>query len=172
VYADIDTLFVAPYPDRWFAHDCTLGEEPQPPPPGQPLRPSLCNAVILARPGAAFIARWIAAGRESFDGTWSRHSCEAASRLWWDAPDEVHVLPQRALYRHGPSRDGVASLLTRNDPDLRGMRSLHLWAHLWWSAARTDISTFHAGMVTPEWVRRADATYAVAARRFLPVDAV
>jgi hypothetical protein len=27
-YADIDTLFVARYPDAWFARECVIGEEP------------------------------------------------------------------------------------------------------------------------------------------------
>jgi hypothetical protein len=171
VYADIDTLFVEPYPDRWFAHACVLGEESPQPGANGLLQPSLCNAMIMATPRAAFIAHWISEARRVFDGTWSAHSCQAAARLWARHRSGLHVLPAAACYRHAASPAGIAALLTANDPDLRGVHSLHLWAHLWWQHSRTDISEFHAGAITPAWVREADATYAVLARRFLPADA-
>jgi hypothetical protein len=170
VYADMDTLFVAPYPERWFARDCVLGEEPLMPRDGVRV-PSLCNAVILAAPGAPFIARWRDAAIASFDGTWDRHSCRAASALWRAHPGEVDVLPQAAFYRHGATRAGIAALFHEDDTDLRGVCSLHLWAHLWWSATRDDFTSFHAGMITPAWLRSAPATYARLARRYLPADA-
>ena len=44
---------------------------------------------------------------------------------------------------------------------------MHLWAHLWWSRRRRDFSGFHGGMIDEDYVRNADTTYAVAARRFL-----
>lgn len=171
VYADMDTLFVEPYPDRWYDADCMLGEEAPLPGAGGVLRPSLCNAVILAAPNAAFIARWIDEARSAFDGTWSNHSCQAAARLWARHRGEISVLPRHAFYRHAATPAGVASLLTMCDRDVRGIHSLHLWAHLWWSKARTDISSFHAGRVTTTWLRKADATYAWLARRFLPAGA-
>ena len=167
VYADMDTLFVDAYPDRWYANECVLGEEAAQPDAQGVLRPSLCNAMIMAAPHAAFLTRWIAVAREAFDGTWSSHSCQAAARLWGSHADEISVLPQQACYRHAASPAGIASLFTANDRDLRSVYSLHLWAHLWWSRARTDISAFHAGLVTPAWLNSADATYAVLARRFL-----
>ena len=167
VYADMDTLFVEPYPERWFARDCVLGEE-APPPAGGVRQPSLCNAVILAAPRAAFIARWREEAVAAFDGTWSNHSCRAASRLWRTHPREVHVLPRTAFYRHAATAAGIAGLLHEYDRDLRGIYSLHLWAHLWWSQARTDFTSLYAGMITREWLRDADATYAQLARRYLP----
>lgn len=165
-YADVDTLFVERYPDAWFAHDCVLGEEPAIAGPDGVLRPSLCNAVILARAGSRFVSRWLDDARVSFDGTWNRHSCAVASRLWREAPGEVHVLPMRRLYRHGPTRAGIAALFEQLDDRLDGVASLHLWAHLWWDARRVDFSRFHAGLVTPEWIARGEATVAAIARRF------
>lgn len=168
VYADMDTLFVDPYPERWYDHECVLGEEMPVPGVEGILRPSLCNAMIMATPQAAFIARWIDEARASFDGSWSNHSCQAAARLWGRHAREVTVLPRHACYRHAATPAGIAALFTSADRDVRGVRSLHLWAHLWWSAQRIDITPFHAGLVTPSWLRGADATYALLARRFLP----
>ena len=73
------------------------------------LRPSLCNALMLARKGAAFPARWRERMSAVFDGTWSRHSCQEAGRLWAAMPDAVHVVPQRYFYRLASTPAGGAS---------------------------------------------------------------
>jgi Glycosyltransferase sugar-binding region containing DXD motif len=167
-YADMDTLFVDRYPDAWFERECVLGEEPALVAGDGIVHPSLCNAVILARPESRFVARWLDEARASFDGTWNRHSCAAAARLWGAMDgDALHVLPQRVLYRHGPTRAGLAALFEQRDTRLEGVASLHLWAHLWWDEARIDFSRFHAGAFTPEWVERGESTVAAIARRFL-----
>jgi hypothetical protein len=104
---------------------------------------------------------------EAFDGTWSRHSCVEAARLWAEIPDAVHVVPQRYFYRHAASRAGISALFEAFDPDLHDVYSLHLWAHLWWDSWRTDFTTVHAGLLTPEHIRSVDTTYNVIARGFL-----
>jgi hypothetical protein len=126
--------------------------------------------VIVARPGAAFVRHWIDEARTSFDGTWNRHSCAAAARLWSRLPDAVHVLPQHAFYRHGPTRAGIATLFEERDVRLDGILSLHLWAHLWWDVAREDFTHFHAGLFTPDWVARGSSTVATIAQRYLPAS--
>jgi hypothetical protein len=166
-YADIDTLFVDRYPDAWFERECVIGEEPAIVGERGIALPSLCNAVIVARPGARFLARWLDEARASFDGTWSRHSCAAAARLWADAGDSLRVLPPAVFYRHGPTRAGIASLFEERDDRLDGTASLHLWAHLWWSEDRTDFTRFHAGRFTPEWIAAGGSTVAAIARRYL-----
>lgn len=167
VYADMDTLFVQPFPQRLFQHDFVLGEEPALPGADGVLRPSLCNALILSRPGATFPAQWLERMCEVFDGTWSRHSCQEAALLWAAMPDAVHVVPQRYFYRHPPTPAGVRMLLEELDPDFHDVYSLHLWAHLWWDAWRTDFTTFHAGLLTEDYLRKTDTTYNVIARGFL-----
>jgi len=167
IYADMDTLFVQPLPRRLYRHDFVIGEEPPLPGADGVLRPSLCNALMLARPGAAFVSRWRERAPEAFDGTWSRHSCQEAARLWGEMPEAVHVVPQRYFYLHAPTRAGIHALFEALDPDIHEVYSLHLWAHLWWDEWRTDFTTFHAGLVTPEHVRTVDTTYNVLARGFL-----
>jgi Glycosyltransferase sugar-binding region containing DXD motif len=167
IYADMDTLFVQPLPQRLLQHDFVLGEEPPQRGGDGVLRPSLGNAMMLSRPGAAFPTRWRDRMFEAFDGTWSRHSCQEAAGLWSYMPEAVHVVPQRYFYRHPPTRDGVRVLLEALDPDFHDVFSLHLWAHLWWDAWRTDFTAFHAGMITEEHIRSSDTTYNVIARGFL-----
>lgn len=168
VYADMDTLFVQPLPEHLYQYQCVLGEEGALPDERGILRPSLCNAMIAARPGAPYIAKWLAAAYDAFDGKWTSHSCQLATRLWEAHPDLLHVVPRRYFYRHPWTPAGIQSIFETNDADLRGVLSMHLWNHLWWDKERTDFTCFHAGELTEEYVRSGASTYAVLARRFLP----
>lgn len=167
VYADMDTLFVKPLPAHLFGRAFVLGEEAPVPGSDGVLRPSLCNALILSQPGAAFARRWQAEMAQTFDGTWSRHSCQLAAQLWGEMPDALHVVPQAYFYKHAATPRGVQTLLQGFDPDIAGVYSLHLWAHLWWDAWRGDFSTVHADSIDEDYVRTRNTTYAALARRFL-----
>lgn len=166
-YADMDTLFVREYPDAWFGEEFVIGEENSPFAPGQLLRPSLCNAVMLARPGARFAAHWRERMAATFDGSWNRHSCDEAARAWQCMPGAVRVLPREYFYRYGSTVAGLRTLLEESDRGRADLYSVHLWAHLWWDAARTDFSRVHAGQVDETWIRTRDCTLAQLARRFL-----
>lgn len=167
VYADIDTLFVQAMPDHLFRNDFVLGEEAAITDTDGILRPSLCNALILSRPGATYPTRWLAGMGAAFDGTWSRHSCQEAARLWGELPEAIHVVPERYFYRQPPTRAGIHRLFEDLDTDFNEVYSLHLWAHLWWDTWRTDFSHFHAGLLDEAYIREQDTTYAVIARSFL-----
>jgi hypothetical protein len=115
VYADMDTLFVQPLPRRLFQHEFVIGEESPLPGSDGVMRPSLCNAFMLSRPGAAFVRQWRMRMADAFDGTWSRHSCQQAAILWSELPHAVHVVPQRYFYLHAPTRAGLHALLESCD---------------------------------------------------------
>jgi len=168
VYADMDTLFVNPPPDELFEQSFALGEEHPVVVPGSmtPQR-SLCNAMLFSEAGAPFGREWLETMYRVFDGTWSRHSCQAATTLAERLPDQVYVAPWRWFYKHGCDTEGIETLFRGLDTDFSDVYSMHLWAHLWWSPQRVDFSTFHAGMLDEDYVRRVDTTYTVAARRFL-----
>lgn len=169
VYADIDTVFVNPMPDRLFEEPFVLGREGDvvSQTSGKQER-SLCNALILSEPGAAFARLWRAGMEEAFDGSWSNHSTLLPQRLADANPGLIHIEPQRSFYPHPWTRQGIRTLLEACDPDLEGVYSMHLWSHLWWSRWRIGFSTFHAGRLTERYLREVDTTYALAARRWLP----
>ncbi|MEK7672190.1 MAG: hypothetical protein AAB344_08225, partial [Bacteroidota bacterium] len=54
------------------------------------------------------------------------------------------------------------------DTNYDGILSMHLWSSLWWSRWRRDFSSFHAGKLTEEYIRKVDTTYNLVARKFLP----
>ena len=167
VYADMDTLFLRPMPNSFYQHEFVIGTEGMAPPDdGQP-RASLCNALMLAQPGARFVSQWLENMYNVFDGSWNRHSCAEASALGVKHPEQVTVMPRECFYKHGFTAQGIDTLFTSLDNDFKGMYSMHLWNHLWWDKDRVDFSTFHAGMLTENYIRNVDTTYNVIARTFL-----
>ena len=171
VYADIDTLFVNPIPERLYLQPFVLGKEP-----GVPcrrtgrLQPSLCNAFIMAEKDAAFGQIWLDQMTSAFDGTWSNHSTLLPYRLSCQYPELIHIEPQKTFYKHPWTKEGINTLFQGCDRDFDGVVSMHLWAHLWWSRKRRDFSRFHAGKMTEAYIRAVDTTYNVIARNYLPAE--
>lgn len=168
VYADMDTLFVRPYPEAWYARAFLIGEEAGVRGEDGLIKPSLCNAVMFAQRGAAFARAWREEMGRSFDGTWSRHSCQAAARLWGAHQKDLHVLPEDFFYAFPSTPAGLRALLEEDAEVPEQVHSIHLWAHLWWNQRRIDFSPVHGGMLTAENIRNIDTTYNRLARRFLP----
>lgn len=170
IYADIDTLFLRPFPKEWLARDFILGRER--PPPEAKDGGSLCNAWIASTPGAEFCRIWLDAMAGEFDGSWSNHSTLLPYRLSRRHPELLSIEPTTSFYALDWTPDAVNALFLHDTPLPEQAYSLHLWNHLWWSRERLDFSHFHAGRLTPEYVAYAATTYARHARRFLPDDAV
>ncbi|HEY7871727.1 MAG TPA: hypothetical protein VIC31_03325, partial [Rudaea sp.] len=116
---------------------------------------------------ARFAAHWRERMAATFDGSWNRHSCDEAARAWQCMPGAVRVLPREYFYRYGSTVAGLRTLLEESDSGRADLYSVHLWAHLWWDAARTDFSQVHAGQVDETWIRTHDCTLAQLAHRFL-----
>lgn len=169
VYADIDTLFVRPLPDALFEKSCVLGREIDlPARDGRPAAGSLCNALIMAEPGAAFLRRWLERMPGAFNGSWSEHACQLPHRLSLEHPEEIHVEPERSFYPYMWTRPDIRALLEERHEDWEGVYSVHLWNHLWWSPERHEFSEFNGARLTERFIRRGTTTYTLAARRFLP----
>lgn len=170
IYADMDTLFVAPLPLELRAASCVMGHERVDRDVASAADGSLCNAVVMAEPGAPFVRTWLERLPGAFDGSWSNHSTFLPYRLALEFPDQIRVEPESRFFALDWTRDGIADLFERDVPLPPDAVSLHLWAHLWWNVDRRDRSDFCAAMATPAWVAHAATTYARLARPFLPPD--
>jgi hypothetical protein len=169
VYADLDTIFVRPYPDAFFDHSFVIGRESDihDELTGE-LRPSLCNAVLMAEPGSRYARTWRAGMADALNGTWSNHSGFLAYELTQRMPSEVSVEPESSFFHYSPYNDGLPRLFERVEPVPEDCYSIHLWAHLWWRADRHEYSDFHHGLLTAERIRSQDSTYNLLARPLLP----
>lgn len=171
LYADIDTLFVAPLPAALWEAEAVIGREADVTyDPAAGAEPSLSNALLLAAPGAWFVQTWRDRILAAMDGSWSGHSCRLATRLAAEAPDRVQVEPRARFspFDHTPA--GMRALL--EEPLVPGMldgtSSVHLCAHLWWDRDRRDFAAFSAVDATEAHLRTADTPLAHLARPFLP----
>ncbi len=169
VYADMDTLFVTPIPEELYDHKFVIGREQEVVVGGSEQGvASLCNALMMAEKGSEYAKQWLEQSYESFDGTWSKHSCQLAALIADQIPDSVHIVPSVYFFKHMWTIQGIHMLFEGLDTDFDEVYSIHMWNHLWWDAARTDFSGFHAGLLTEDNIRSIDTTYNVIARRFLP----
>jgi Glycosyltransferase sugar-binding region containing DXD motif len=169
LYADIDTLFVAPLPDECWEAPAVIGSEADviDERTGR-LRASASNALVLSRRHGRFVQEWRERIADEFDGSWAAHSCFLAHDLAVSIPAHVRIEPRVRFHRFAPTPAGVADLLERDVGDLGDVCSMHLMAHLWWSDARREFSRVHARTIDERWIADAPVTYANAARRFLP----
>lgn len=166
IYADIDTLFLRPFPREWLRHQFILGREKSPSADAG----SLCNAWIASAPDSEFCRRWLERLTAAFDGSWSEHSTILPYRLSVEFPDLISVQPEDAFYALDWTPRGINDLLLHYVDLPATAYSLHLWNHLWFDETRLDFSPFNGRLLTPDYVKFAETTYARHARRFLPPD--
>jgi len=172
VYADIDTIFLRPFPDELFEAPFVIGRE-HPVQDQRTLewRPSLCNALLLAEPGSAFARAWRDEMPKALDGTWSNHSGFLPERLSGLMPGDVRVEPETSFFSFPATPAGLLRLLEREAPVPADALSVHLWEHLWWARERRDFSPAHAGWYTPQLLSGTRTTLAELARPYLPAPA-
>ncbi len=169
VYADIDTVFVRPIPDALYEEKFVIGREPdvRDELTGE-VRPSLCNALLMAEPGSVFASTWRARMGAAINGTWSKHSGFLAQALSEELPDEVRVEPQESFFAVPCTLAGLDALLGDGPVDLSRSYSVHLWAHLWWRFDRRDFSARHAGEMSLAHLRTSRSPLAELVRPYLP----
>lgn len=172
VYADIDTLFIHRLPERLLEHEFVMGLEKVDwkAAAAQAAGGSLCNAFMMGVPDSDFAKLLLNRTYESFDGTWSAHSTFLPYRLSREHPEWIHVEPEHSFFYYDWTKEGIRGIFEKSLPKLNKVYNIHLWSHMWWERQRTDTSYFHAGRLTPEYVRYSRSTYAELARPFLPED--
>ena len=169
-YADLDTLFIRPHPEEFRNHSCVMGLErlDESVIAAKNAGGSLCNALIMAEPGSAFIRYWLEAMPSAFDGSWSRHSTFLPYELSRNFPSLIHVVPESVFFPLDWTPKGLQDLFEGYRPLSEESCSIHLWAHLWWDEARRDFSSFCANKLTSSYVKKGESTYARLASPHLP----
>ncbi|GAA6014983.1 hypothetical protein JCM11491_002382 [Sporobolomyces phaffii] len=96
-YLDVDVLVTRDLTPL-YRYETVMGMESQPilesnlPPSG------LCNAVILAKPYAPFITRWLESYKTFSAASWAGHSVTLPWQLAQQHPDEITVLNRYAFF--------------------------------------------------------------------------
>lgn len=169
VYADIDTIFFRRMPEELFQAPFVLGRERDTwdEKTGRGV-PSLCNALMMAEPGAEFGKLWLARMAKEFDGTWSNHSTLLPCRLAEAHPELIRVEPVGSFFHFASTFAGLDALFESKVPVPEKAYSAHLWEHMWWKREKQDVTSFHAGLLTWQYFASGKTTYAEAGRPYLP----
>ena len=121
----------------------------------------LCNATMIAPPGAEFLKIWLDQYR-SFDGNkWNEHSVFLPMRLARKYPDLVRIEPPESFFWPTCNEEGLKALFV-HDGAFPHAYSIHLWESMSWH---------YLAQLDHDRVTRVDTAYNRIARRFLQDDA-
>lgn len=153
VYLDVDVISIRPFAPL-LRFRSVLGEE---------LGVGLCNAVILARPGATFLKTWLDEYKSFNEKDWNGHSVRLPLRLSRENPRHVHVVDHQKFFWPTHSRaDLRAFFLHTGSQFCRGSYCTHLWESLTWPFVRrlgpsyvfgvdSEFCLLTRAYVRPEW---------------------
>jgi len=169
IYLDSDVYILQSFdPLRNSSRDVVLGYEG-----GN--RAGLCNAVIVARAGAAFINRWMASYVDFSAREWNSHSVILPKKMADEHPTEVCTLSPHAFFwptwtarnvrwMHEPLNKEEAikaqeMLDTNGGSYFEGQLAYHAWNQMAWKP--------YLRKLTEEIVKRHDTRFNLMIRRFL-----
>ncbi|HVT14682.1 MAG TPA: glycosyltransferase [Thermoanaerobaculia bacterium] len=163
IYLDMDVLCLRSFREL-RSREFVLGQE------GVEGRHGLCNAVILAAPGAWFTEKWLEGfdpARSHWNGFrstgWDRHWNEMAVRypafLARTYPARVHVLDHRAFFWPTWEDSHLRMLYLDSGLSFADSYCVHLWEQVAWERYLADL--------TIDSIRRVDTNFNLLARRFL-----
>ncbi|CAG8811340.1 4240_t:CDS:1, partial [Racocetra persica] len=90
IYLDLDVIVFQPFDDLLY-DDFTMALEHN-------IEPTLGNAVIIGRPFAPFLTRWIQGYKDFNDNEWFRHSTRLPYLISEEHGDDIHVLNTTAFF--------------------------------------------------------------------------
>ena len=126
IYLDLDMVVLRPFDALLRAGTTAMGKEIVW--PGNDLSKfGLCNAVIVAPPGAPFLARWLESYRDFDDSNWNEHSVMRPAALAAAAPEEVSVLSERAFFWPSWWQEGQRTMYHSFEYDYADAYAVHLW---------------------------------------------
>jgi len=130
IYLDADVFVHRDFGDL-LEHHVVFGME------GENLAQGLCNAVILAEPGAPFLRRchdqYRSFRSKGTDEFWVEHSVLLPAQLARQFPQELHILPQEAFFWASWDREGMRLIFESREPLPRsGTYATHLWENNAW----------------------------------------
>ena len=162
IYLDMDVVCINSFRPL-LEHDCVMGREGW---------HGLCNAVILARPGARFIEIWYDQYRTFDSKRWNYHSVILPLQLYRKHPRDIHVEDRHAFFwplheNPGPLWDEPEQRTTFS---ARMTHRMEAWilsqaycVHLWNSKWREP----YLSALSPESIRSSQNVFSRICRRYI-----
>lgn len=150
IYLDAD-VFVHRNFDPLLRYSAVLGEQRV-----KGTVTGLCNAVILAEPGAPFLEKWYASYRsfrsKGYDDHWDEHSVKIPYQLSKEYPTEITTVPHRAFFEPTFLAEDLKRIFVSPEGlDLSAAYATHLWETFAWNR--------YLEHLTPGRVRKLDSNF-------------
>mgnify|MGYP006405073233 FL=1 len=148
IYADIDTVFINPYPDHLFQKDFVMGQQGN---------EGLCNALMMSSPKAYFPQKWLADHKICFKGTppgtngWCTHSVYYPLHLSKEIPEHIHIEGPSSFFNYLYHPEPLKQLFQENNIIPSNLYSLHLWETPSWEP--------YLSKIDEKYIRENDTTY-------------
>ena len=166
IYLDIDVICVKPFTPL-LRHVCVLGEQ------GINGERGLCNAVILAEPGAPFLQRWLDGfdpetslwsgfRSQGYDEHWDEMSVKYPMYLAQHFPDEVCIQGYKKFYWPCFYPVHLEIFFTKKGYAFPEAYCIHLWESMSWPRYLRNM--------TLQDLRTADTNFTRIVGRFLNED--
>lgn len=152
IYLDLDVIVMKSF-DEFLEFELVMGEE------GYKPRKGLCNAVILAKPEARFLRRWLCEYKDFTDIKWNQFSVKTPYKLSLMYPEEIHVLGYKKFFWPMWFEEDLKMLFSDSDLDLSENYTLHLWQHGSYEKYLKDLN--------PNYVISVETVFNKIVRRFL-----
>jgi len=161
-YLDVDTFVLRDFGAMGLRElDMVMGMEASPEVARTEWQPAgLCNAIIMSRPGSAFLRRWWDSYRTFKDRRWNDHSVVKPWELSRKHPSEITVLTNQAMFWPLWTKEHLKMVHEENEYDF--WKSGQLAYHAWESKAMPYLRA-----LTPTSVRTMDTSFNLMARRFV-----
>ncbi|KAI8060993.1 nucleotide-diphospho-sugar transferase [Gongronella butleri] len=155
IYLDLDVISLKPF-DSLLSNEFVMGQE------GVDGSVGLCNAVILSRPGARFLQRWIQTYRTFNMKDWNYHSVILPGKLAPYFKNEVTVLNHTSFFWPLWDGQGLRTLFLEKSYTFEHNFATHVWE----SAANTNLMKG----LTEDVIMNVDNSLNCQLRRFLVDD--
>lgn len=129
IYADIDSVFVNPYPEYLYEQEFVMGQQ---------ANEGLCNALMMSSPNSFFARKWLLDHKICFKGGqpgtngWCTHSVYYPLHLSKQIPQHIHIEGPNSFFYYLYHQDSLKELFSKNNKIPYNMYSLHLWENVSW----------------------------------------
>jgi Glycosyltransferase sugar-binding region containing DXD motif len=152
IYLDLDVLCLRPFA-ALQKFDVVLGEE---------CGVGLCNAVILAKPNAQFIQRWLEGYRTFSADDWNGHSVRLPMRLAREMPEHIHIVDcQKFFWPMYWEQHRFEFFLNSGSTFCSNSFCVHLWE---------AVTSRLLQRLTPPDLWASESEFCILARKYLPPD--
>ncbi|CAG8810106.1 15496_t:CDS:1, partial [Cetraspora pellucida] len=151
IYLDNDIIVLQPFDDL-LHDDFTMGIE-------ETELQVLCDGVLIGRPFAPFLTRWIQRYEDFNDDHWSYHSLQVPYHMSKEYVNDIHVLNKTAFFWPTWTDEHLNLAFNTTNYSFSNQYAYHMW-----SSSSYEIYLKH---ISPKSIKSVETSFNKAVRKFL-----